>query len=171
MGLVHLYCGDGKGKTTASIGLAIRAAGSGMKILFAQFLKDCTSCELNIIKNIPNFTVLCSQKNFDFYTLLSDTEKLHAKNEYISIFNQVKSIYKNYDMIILDEIIHAVNLNIISTQELLDFIDNAKDKSETILTGRNPTFIISEACDYVSEIFNMKHPYEQGIIARKGIEY
>lgn len=171
MGLIHLYCGDGKGKTTAAIGLGIRACGNGMKVLFAGFLKDSSSSELVILNKIKLIDVLFCDKSYDFYYKLKGNEQLEAKQSYLSIFNYIKQNYQKYDMIIMDEIIHAVNMDIISQSDLLQFLKTAKQTTELVLTGRNPPQIFSENADYISEIFCIKHPYENGMPARKGIEY
>ena len=172
MGLIHVYCGDGKGKTTASIGLAVRASGSGMKVVFLQFMKGRHVSELDSLKLIPNITVLRNDKEFGFYNTLeeqdkTDITKLHNKN-----LNKAIDLVDSglCDMLILDEITSTYNYQLIDTALVDHLILNKKPELELILTGREPNQLFIESADYVSEIKKIKHPYDKKIGARKGIE-
>lgn len=171
--MVHIYCGDGKGKTTAAIGLCIRAAGNNKKILIARFLKTENSGELIILRNIQNIEVIHCKKQFGFYKNLLDNEKLQAKQMYKDIFKTVLDKVKTnyYDIIMLDEIMAILNYNIISEKEIINFLNLYSDEIEIILTGRNPSQNLIEISDYVSEIKKIKHPFDKGVKARKGIEF
>lgn len=170
MGLVHLYCGDGKGKTTSAVGLALRAAGSGMKVSFVQFFKNGDSSEIKILSSISGITVKHTKDKFGFYFQMSEEEKSEANSAYSRLLSDSISKSDEYDMIILDEVISAYNYNCINKKDLIDFI--ARDiKPEIIMTGRNPDKTLSNLCDYVTEMKMIKHPYNNGVCARKGIEY
>jgi cob(I)alamin adenosyltransferase len=169
MGLVHIYCGDGKGKTTASIGLTIRAAGSGMRVLFAQFFKNGSSSEMNAMKLIPNINCIFTDKTFGFYKTMSIPEKERSVIENNHLLSNAISCADNYDLIIFDEIISAYNYGTIEKAVLTDFIKNTK--CEIVMTGRNPAGELIDLSDYVSEVKKIKHPFDKGVAARQGIEF
>jgi len=170
MGLIHLYCGDGKGKTTSSIGLSIRAAGSGLKVLYVQFLKNGDSGEFNLIKDIKNITTLHTKQKFPFYFIMTKEEKIEAQKAYTDLLCKAVQLSTSYDMVVLDECISAYNLKMIDKEVFLEFL-KSENHPEIILTGRDADNEIIQLCDYVSEIKKLKHPFDKGIKARKGIEY
>lgn len=171
-GLVHIYCGDGKGKTTAAVGLSIRCAGGGGKVLFYQFLKDGSSSEINILKNIENIEVIDGYESAKFYNKMTDDEKIKSGIYYREKFNKIINMVKNkdYDLLVLDEIIYAVNLKYINSCDVVNFINLKPYGLEVVLTGRNPDDNIISCADYISEIKKIKHPFDNGIMARKLIE-
>jgi cob(I)alamin adenosyltransferase len=173
-GLVHIYTGDGKGKTTAAVGLGIRACGSGLKVLMVQFLKNMNTGELEIIKKLePDFKVIrgftCKKFTWD----MTGEELEATAREAAEMFEQIKAIVytEKYELVILDEILGVVSLNLLPCEKVLDFVKNKPDKVELVLTGRDAHHALVEAADYVSEIKAVKHPFEKGITSRKGIEY
>jgi len=170
--LIHIYTGDGKGKTTAAVGLTIRYAGSGGKVLFSQFLKDNKSSELCILKKIDEVEVVLCNETFGFYSRMDEETKRKAKEVYSNYFRDIIDMVKKEDiqMLILDEIIGAYNNNLIEREFLLEFLRNKPDKLEVVMTGRNPQKELVELADYVSEIVKVKHPFDKGISARTGIE-
>lgn len=172
-GLIHIYCGDGKGKTTAAIGLAVRAAGSGKKVLIARFLKNEKSGELNSLEKIPEIEVLHLEKSFGFYQTLSEKEKQECTAVYRKLWESVKirCMAQEFDLVVLDEIMAACRYEMVDLNILLDFLRKKPGETEVVLTGRNPSEELVELADYVSEIRNIKHPFERGIMAREGIEY
>ncbi|MBD7912995.1 MULTISPECIES: cob(I)yrinic acid a,c-diamide adenosyltransferase [Clostridium] len=171
-GLVHIYCGEGKGKTTTSIGLSVRAAGNGMKVIFTQFLKNNDSSELKILNSIENIDLIPCEESFGFFFNMTDEQKVEAKKVYSSLLTSVlkKSKEADYDMLVLDEIMAAYNYNLVDRDELIEFLKNKPEKLEVVMTGRNPDEKLIELADYVSNIQKIKHPYDKGIFARKGIE-
>ncbi|MFI3325628.1 MAG: cob(I)yrinic acid a,c-diamide adenosyltransferase [Clostridia bacterium] len=171
MGLIHIYCGDGKGKTTASVGLAVRAVGSGKKVLFSQFFKNGESSEVKAIKTFENLTYCKSDKAFPRFANMTDEDKLYAYEYYDKLVNDIIEKAKNYDMIVFDEIISCYNLGFLNRETVVNFCKNNDYDIEIVLTGRNPAPELVEIADYVSQIEKIKHPYDQGITARKGIEY
>ncbi len=173
-GLVHIYTGDGKGKTTAALGLGIRACGSGMKVLLVQFLKSMNTSELEIIKKLqPDFTVIRGFNCKKFAWDMTPLELQNAAQEAAEIFEQVKGIVNEgkHDLVILDELLGVVSLNFLEHDVVLDLIRNKPQKVELILTGRNASEVLIQSADYVSDIKAVKHPYDKGIAARKGIEF
>ncbi len=171
-GLIHLYCGDGKGKTTAAVGLAVRCAGGGGKVLFYQFLKDGTSGEISVLKKIDGVDVVDGYREIKFSKFMTDNEITEAKKYYSSEFSKIVDIIfeKNYDLLVLDEITHAVNNKYVSIYEVIKFLEIKPFGLEVVLTGRNPHKRFCELADYVSEVLKIKHPFDLGIKSRKFIE-
>lgn len=169
-GLVHIYCGDGKGKTTAAVGLAVRCLGGRGRVLFCQFLKDGTSGEVNILKRLDGACVFDGYKTTRFSFNMTDEEKKTAKEAYTADFERITELSVQYDMLILDEILHAVNLGFIDESRLLEFLKKSSGRTEIVLTGRAPSKELVACADYVSEVKKLKHPFDMGIRARKYIE-
>lgn len=172
-GLIHIYCGEGKGKTTAAIGLAVRAAGCGMKVLFARFLKNEDSGELRILDAIPEIEVLHLDKSYGFYWTLKEEEKEAVRGMYGELWRTVLEKVKkeSYSMLVMDEFMAAYRYGLIEQEEAIEFLRNKPEQLEVVLTGRDPSEEILEQADYVSDIRKIKHPYDGGVTARRGIEY
>lgn len=172
-GLIQVYCGEGKGKTTAAVGASIRCAGGGGKVLFFQFLKDNTSSERNILAEIKSIDLLEGYYSSKFVWEMSDNEKSLAARFYCEKFNEiVKRVKENkYDMLVLDEIFDAVHCGFVPVELLLNFIADRPGCTEIIMTGRKPPRQIAEAADYITYMQKIRHPFDNGITARKMIEY
>jgi len=173
LGLIHIYCGDGKGKTTAAMGLGMRAVGRNKKVILTQFLKDNETGELNSIEKLGvNFEIFKGISVKKFFKFMSPEEQMVTRKEHEERFREVtkKAIDENVDLLILDEIIAATNLKLVSLNEVIEFLKNKPKGLEVVLTGRNPDKRLVEFADYVSEIKAVKHPYEKGINSRIGIE-
>ena len=173
LGLIHIYCGDGKGKTTAAMGLGMRAVGREKKVLLTQFLKDNETGELKSIEKLgENFEIFKGIPVKKFFKFMSAKEQEETKKEHEERFRKItkKAIDENVDLLILDEIIAATNLELVPLDEVIVFLKNKPKGLEVILTGRNPDKKLVELADYVSEIKAVKHPYEKGINSRIGIE-
>ena len=172
-GLIHIYCGDGKGKTTAAIGLAVRAAGSGMKVLFARFLKNEQSGELKILDWIPEIEVLHLERSYGFFRTLTDQEKEEVRIMYGSLWKQIREKASGgaFDVLVIDEFMAAYRYGLIDRDESLRFLRGKPEYLEVVLTGRDPDQSLVELADYVSEIRKVKHPFDRGIPARAGVEY
>lgn len=170
-GLIHIYCGDGKGKTSAAVGLMIRAAGSGKKVVFVQFLKNNQSNELNILKQIKEIRILKANEVFGFYQTLTDEEKKRAKEECCQLFERAVCEGEKAEVLVLDEIMAAMNYGLLKEKQVLAFLKEKPERLELIMTGRNPSEEVISLAHYVSEIKKRKHPYDTGIGAREGIEY
>lgn len=171
--MLHIYCGDGKGKTTAALGLAVRAAGSGMRVFFIQFLKGSPTSELNSLDKLENITVLRCDRDYGFTFTMNDEEKAAITNCHNELLKQALSLVESgdADMIILDEFNAAYECGLLDKRLADNLVLNHWEKAELVLTGRNPQEKFIEAADYVSEILAVKHPYEKGADARAGIEY
>lgn len=171
MGLIHIYHGNGKGKTTASLGLSLRMAGLGKKVLFSQFLKCGDSSEIKALKEFEEVKVLCSPIPHGFFITLSDKEKEDVKREIGELFSKVKDEALDKDLIVMDEILDAVGLGLIEEEALIYFLKVQKEKSEIVLTGRNPSDNLRKSADYITNMEKEKHPFDKGYPAREGIEY
>lgn len=173
LGLIHIYCGDGKGKTTAAMGLGMRAAGRSKKVLLTQFLKSNKTGELNSIEKLSEFFhVVKGVPAKKFVWNMNEEEKLEVKKEHTNRFREVtkKAIEEEYDLLILDEIIATINRDFVMLSEVIDFLKNKPTGLEVVMTGRKPKEELIELADYVSEIKAIKHPYNKGIKSRVGIE-
>ncbi len=172
-GLIHIYCGDGKGKTTAAMGLAIRAAGREKKVFITQFLKSGKSGELVSLEKLKEYiTFLPGRPVNKFVWNMNDEEKMEAKREHTARFKEIKDIIKNedYDLLILDEIIATINNGFIELNEVIDFLKNKPETLEVVMTGRDPKEELIELTNYVTEMQCIKHPFKEGIPSRVGIE-
>lgn len=173
-GLVHVYTGNGKGKTTAALGQGFRSAGRGLKVYMIQFLKSNNTGELHSCKQLGDcFKIFRFESKRDFFWKLSEEEKQELKNEVHQAFEFIKQAVceSKCDVLIMDEILGAINNNLIEAQQVCELIRSKPEHLELILTGRNAPECIIELADYVSQIEAVKHPMEQGIGAREGIEY
>ena len=168
-GYVQVYTGDGKGKTTAALGLSIRAAGAGLKVFIAQFLKKGN---YNEIKALEKFSDLITIEQFGTGCLLKgkpNPEDIECAQKGIE---KVKSIVfsGNYKIVILDEANIAVNLGLFSVEELLNIIADKPEEVEIVVTGRNADQKVIEKADLVTEMKEIKHYFQKGVKARFGIE-
>lgn len=172
-GLIHIYEGDGKGKTSTSIGLSVRCAGSGATVVFSQFLKDNFSNEVKVLKQIPGITYVESTKHFGFFFNMNEEQKEEARTYYRTHFSKIVeiAIEKKARLLVLDELISAYNLGLVDHEQVLHFLVIKPDDMEVVMTGRDPADELVALADYVSRIVKIKHPFDQGIAARKGIEY
>lgn len=171
-GLIHIYCGDGKGKTTAAVGLAVRCAGGGNKVLLVQFLKSRDSGELYSLAKLPDIEVMRGKESKKFTFQMNEEEKHALLIEHNKMFEQVLAKIKNggYSLLILDEVIGALNAKVFEMPKLIEFLRHKPENLEVVLTGRNPAPELVEIADYVSEMRKVKHPMDKGIMAREGIE-
>ncbi len=175
LGLVHVITGEGKGKTTAAVGLAVRAAGQGLKILMIQFFKmdEDESGEMNLIRErIPEIELIRSNVRHPIFTgLATNMEELKASlNDTFDLAMQ-KVTETHHDLLILDELNNAMGPGWVSADKVLHFLNTKPKDLEVIITGRHAPEIILGRADYISKIDFLKHPYNHGIGARKGIEY
>lgn len=164
--MIHIYTGDGKGKTTAGVGLAIRAAGAGYKVLFVQFLKDGTSSEVSILKDAKNIYY----KAFGSGQFINGVNPIQ-KSKSEEGLSYIRTNAKDYDVIVMDEIITVINENLINEGDLLATIKEIQEGKELILTGRGATEGLIKIADLVTEVKKVKHYFDNGIKSRKGIEY
>lgn len=170
--MIHLYHGDGKGKTTAALGLVIRALGSGFRVVFVQFLKNQATGELAVLSGLKGVTVLRGKEGSGFSFSMTEEEKQKTKERHTENLKAAIELAAsgNCDMLVLDEAASAYARDLIDRTLLEDFVRNKPEHLELVLTGRNPAEWMIDLADYVSEIKKIKHPYDRGIPARTGIE-
>lgn len=167
--MFHIYTGESKGKTTASVGLACRAAGAGLKVLFVSYFKPDGSSEHSSLEKL-GITVMRFEYRGNFFKRYEKEELEEAKKAFLEFFVDAEAETPEYDMIIHDEIVYAQHMGLVKTQRLLDYVRLYNDK-EIVMTGRDyPEELIEEA-DYVTEMKKVKHPFDEGAEPRKGIEH
>lgn len=171
--MIHVYYGGGKGKTTAATGLAVRAAGTGMKVYVVRFLKTENSGEVKSLEQLENITVEPVTKSFGFSFNMTPEQKEEAKIYYTEMLRKAisKENVEKYDMLVMDEVNIVFGYGFIDKQEFLDFLKEYGQKKEIVTTGAGRQEEIIELADYVTEIKKEKHPYDKGVNARKGIEF
>lgn len=172
-GLIHIYCGEGKGKTTAAMGLSIRAAGRKKKVFITQFLKSGKTGELASLEKLQEYiTFMPGRPVNKFVWNMNEEEKNQAKIEHTARFHEIIKIMnnENYDLLILDEIIATINNEFIEVKDVVEFLKNKPTGLEVVMTGRNPKGELIELANYVTEMKCIKHPFEEGIPSRVGIE-
>jgi len=169
-GLVQVYTGNGKGKTTAALGLALRAVGHGMKVLMIQFMKGNQYGELESAKKLSPCLIIKQVGRETFISKSNpDPKDLQLAQE--GFLMAKKAIQdKEYDIVILDEINLAIDYGLIPVKDLLQLMDSKPETVELILTGRNVRREILERADLVTEMVDRKHYYDRGVPAREGIE-
>lgn len=167
--MIHLYTGEGKGKTTAAMGLAIRAAGRGKKVIIVQFLKGSETGELASLGLIPNITVFRNRKNYGFFHAAGDTARAAILEE--NNKNLEAALARPRDLLVLDEACAAYNLGAVDRAAVDALVRDCPRETELVLTGRDAPRHFFDAADYVSEIRKAKHPFDRGVPAREGIEY
>lgn len=169
-GYIHIYTGSGKGKTTAALGLGLRAVGAGFKVYMIQFMKGRRYSELDAVEHLSNFTIV--QHGRDEFVSKEKPEQIDIDLAQEG-FAHAKDIIKNgkYDMVIFDEINVAVDYNLIPLEDVLKLIEEKPEKLELVLTGRYAHPEIVKWADLVTEMLEIKHPYQQGVLARKGVDF
>jgi cob(I)alamin adenosyltransferase len=168
-GYVQLYYGDGKGKTTAAIGLAIRAAGCGLKVFIAQFIKGLDYSEIKCLKKLSENITIRQYGRGCFIRKEPAGEDIEAAKKGLVELKDI-IVSGSYDVIILDEIAVAQYFNLISLDDVLDLIKMKPEKVELVLTGRKAAKEIIDMADLVTEMKEIKHYYTKNVQARKGIE-
>lgn len=196
--MLEIYTGDGKGKSTAAAGLAVRAAGHGIPVYYAQMLKDGTSGEMEVLKSLPSVRVFVADAFFGFTFRMTEEEKKREKEALHKLLDDIRSaICRNAAagksmssgrgtagkggqrpshcrpaaLCVVDEVLTALARGMVDEKKVLAFLDAMPDNVETVFTGREGTEELSRRADYVSVIRCEKHPYRNGIRAREGIEF
>ena len=199
--MIQLYTGDGKGKTTAAVGQAVRAVGSGYRVMFCQFMKGGETGELEVLKELSQVEIYRCEREFPFFNAMTDRDK----EEITEIHNAIiRNIIRRFDGLnntgnisvngsgavglrgVLDEITYPLNWGLIDVSLFKDLVGKMKalyngrsgdsgeeslSRIELVLTGREPDRFILENADYITEMKKLRHPFDCGIQARKGIEY
>ena len=172
-GLIIIYIGDGKGKTSAAVGLAVRAAGSGIKVAYTQFAKgEWPSAENEVLRKIKNVEVNIFGKGF--VKILGDKKpfsvhKKEALRAYGFAKKQIKS--RKYDLVVLDEVISAAEQKLLTVKQVVDLIKAKPAAMHLCMTGHDKFHSLLKRADLVTEMKMIKHPYYKGILAQKGIDY
>ena len=173
-GLTHIYFGNGKGKTTAALGLALRAAGCGKRVVIVQFLKDWKCGELDSLELLPNVTVYRGKATGNvFFHEMSDEQRAETKSIHDGNIISALDLQKNgrCDMLVLDEAIDAYALGALDARIFEELLNNKPAELELVITGHNPDARLFERADYVTEMVKRKHPYDTGVKGRRGVEF
>jgi len=171
--MVHIYIGDGKGKTTAATGLAVRNIGSGGKVLFAQFLKSMDTGELNVLKGMDGLVL--ARPSMRHKKFLWDMDSLQLEETREDIRKGFSYIYEviingDFSLVVLDEVLDVISCGFLADNDLIRLIDSCPG-TEFALTGRDASERLKQAADYITVMKKVKHPFDRGTRARKGIEY
>lgn len=165
--MLHLYWGNGKGKTTAAMGLALRALGHGRRVVVVQFLKDGTSGEIAPLRAAGATVYACPNAKFTW--LMDEADKAAAREASARALGQ--ALAEPFDLLVLDEACAALKSGILDEALLRRAVAFAKSGREVVLTGRDPAPWLQDAADYSTEMRAHKHPYADGVAAREGVEY
>lgn len=167
---VQVYTGDGKGKTTAAMGLAVRAAGRGKIVKIVQFLKGRETGEMFVMQQLDNVAFMQVSKSKKFFCDMTDEEKKQVHDEVQEVLPKIEEWLGAADLVILDEAMGAISLGILTVDEVCCIIDR-RQSSEIVLTGRNAPAQIIERAHLVTDMCAVKHYMDEGVTAREGIEY
>lgn len=170
VGLIHIYTGNGKGKTTCALGLGLRAIGAGLKVHMIQFMKGQPTSEINSIDGIPSFTVERFGRDSFIKKGALEKEDLEEAAKGLAAA-EIASRSGEFDLVILDELCCAVDFGLVGIEAVLDLIARRNANCEIVLTGRNASAELIAVADLVTEMREIKHPYMQGIAARRGFDY
>ena len=173
-GYVQIYTGNGKGKTTASVGLAVRAAGNEYNVFMVQFLKTSKTGEIEAAKKMaPFFNIFRFEKKRGFFWTLNSEEKSELKQEVQKAYEFcLEALHgEKCDILIMDEVMGALNNKLISEKQLLELIEVKPDNVELILTGRDAPISIIDKANLVTEMKDIKHYFNEGVPSREGIEF
>ncbi len=175
-GLVHIYFGNGKGKTTAALGLILRQLSYNKKVLLVQFMK----VPQKQFSQFGEISFLLKQKNIEIKQfgsvdwVIKNNITIKAKEEAINALNFLKEklTSNNYDLVVADELLYTIDMGILKQDDIIKIIKSKPVQTELVITGSHKKYKkIIKFCDYVTEVKKIKHPYDNGIIARKSIEF
>lgn len=199
--MIQLYTGDGKGKTTAAVGQVVRAVGSGYRVMFCQFMKGGETGELEVLKELSQVEIYRCEREFPFFNAMTDRDKEEITEIHNAIIRNIIRRFDGLNntgnisvngsgaaglMVVLDEITYPLNWGLIDVSLFKDLVGKMKalyngrsgdsgeeslSRIELVLTGREPDRFILENADYITEMKKLRHPFDCGIQARKGIEY
>ena len=192
--MIHLYSGEGRGKTSIAVGTAVRMAGAGGRIIFAQFMKGSVSSEVKVLKSLPGLEICRVPEEYPFYNQMSKEQIESITKQHNDILTHimeevesVRSLEENEQdvkeakgqmqsdiprlLVVLDEITYPVSWNLIDKEMVSRLLSNLPESVELIMTGRSPSKEMITFSDYWSELSMKRHPYEKGVAAREGVEY
>ncbi len=171
MGLIHIYTGNGKGKTTAACGLICRQLGYGKQVVLIQFLKGGISGESLFLSQPENCMVVRQAEAKKFVFQMDEAEKQQEIEKCHALWSQACTAVKNADLVVLDELFGALSSGLLELAETLQLAELLPERCELVLTGRDAPEEWIRHADYVTEMQEVKHPMQRGILARQGIEY
>lgn len=171
---IHVYCGDGKGKTTAAMGLSVRSIGHGWNVVLSQFLKGSNSGELKVLRTLPGYHIVeapCATIKFVFQ--MNEEEKKVCRAQVQQHFRDTVAAVKETGakLLVMDEVLDAVSLGMLDDAELAEFLKNRPEDLEVVMTGRAPTPCVEPLCDYITRMTKIRHPFDEGLNARIGVEF
>ena len=169
--MVQIYCGAGKGKTTAAVGLTVRAAGRGLRVVFVQFLKSGDSGERAVLGQLPTVTLVEVPQTMKFTFAMDNAERAAAAVRQTALLHRGLELAGQADVLVLDELCAALTSGMVSVDEVTAFLDSRPADLEVVITGRDPAPALLERADYITEMKKIRHPFDQGIRARQGIEW
>ena len=169
--MIHIYCGDGKGKTTAAMGLAVRAAGHGRRVAVAQFLKSGKSGEREILASLPGVELLPIPEEMKFTFRMTPEEKAAEAVRQKDLAAQAFARGGKVDLLVLDELCAALSTGMLELSRVLEQLDACPEGLEVVVTGRNPPSELEERAAYITEMKKHKHPFDAGLPAREGVEW
>jgi len=171
LGLIHIYTGDGKGKTTAAAGLAARAAGRGIPVIFVQFMKNRPTGEVESLSRLPGVTILRGKAGDGFSFTMTAEEQQKSREIHNENLRRAVELAREGDcLLVLDEVMAALKYGLLEETMLREFLARRPQGVEVVLTGREPPDWLLETADYITEMKKVRHPYDRGITAREGIE-
>jgi cob(I)alamin adenosyltransferase len=169
LGFTHIYYGQGVGKTTRGVGLAIRAAGVGLKVNFVQFMKSGTSGEILIFANIPNIRYQCPGRHP--FILSRGPEAVHYEHAALAFRYAIEAVENGTQLLICDEIMNTLVFELLEKRQVIELLEMCRGKIELVMTGASAPADLVDRADYVTEFRQIKHPYYSGAKARRGIEF
>ena len=169
--MIHIYCGDGKGKTTAALGLICRHVGTGGKAVLAQFLKSLPTGELATLEKL-GVPVYRNELPHGFFPNMNEEMKSRVREMHDQTLAEVTRLARTdaCTLLVLDELCAALSLGLIDREKVLSLLDD-HGSAELVITGRDPEEALTSRADYITEMKLIKHPYDKGVLARKGIEF
>lgn len=173
LGLIHVYCGDGKGKTTAAIGLILRALGRGKRVTLVQLIKNRKTGEIEMLEKMDNIKILRGKDGDGFSFSMTDEQKQKTREISDKNLSTALEILKSgeCDLLVIDEAAGALNRGLASTEIMEEILGNKPNITELVFTGRQMPKFITQRADYITEMRAIAHPYGKGISAREGIEF
>lgn len=172
--MIHLYCGNGKGKTTAAMGLALRMAGRGNKVLIVQFLKTEDSGERKLLAGLSGVTLLPLPEKLKFLWNMNEAERQAEQARCQALLDTALEALKSepFGLLVLDELCGAVSENLLSMPSVLACLDLCRSlNTEVVMTGQNPAQPLLDRADYITEMKKVRHPFDFGQSARVGVEF
>ena len=171
---IHIYCGNGKGKTTAAIGLSVRSCGRGWPVVLSQFLKGSTSGELQVLCSLPDYHyVQAPTATCKFVFQMNEEEKKECRRQVQQHFADTVEAVRQYHakLLVMDEVLDAVSLGMLDDETLAEFLRNRPEDLEVVMTGRAPTPCTDPLADYITCMEKVRHPFDKGLNVRKGVEF